>query len=134
MRQDLLRKSLYFNVEHYRSLGTGAFANERPILEAHISQTRPAAKHVVRSDTNKPTDHCLDILRQHMMCTVDLGLLGRIWWDEAYPKAFPDFSTRRRCWDFEAVRSWAESRQVPAETPPDFLRAPRMGDVMKDIP
>jgi len=38
--------------------------------------------------------HCLDILRQQLMCTVDIGVLGQIWWNKESPTAYPDFNTR----------------------------------------
>jgi hypothetical protein len=35
--QNLLRKSLYFNYDHYKKLGKHEFINEEPILRPHIS-------------------------------------------------------------------------------------------------
>jgi len=58
------------------------------------------------------------------MCTVDMGVLGQVWWDKEQPKAYPDFNTRHKCRDFEAVRQWAEKHQAPTEVPSDYLKAP----------
>lgn len=76
----------------------------------------------------------MDILRQQLMCTVDLGLLGQIWWDKGYPQAFPDFNTQHVCRDFEMVRKWAEDNQAPVEVPKDYLLIPRSEDVLESIP
>jgi len=41
-----------------------------------------------------------------------------------------DFNTVHMCRDFEAVRKWAEDRQLPfsEELPDDWLERPRKGD------
>lgn len=78
--------------------------------------------------------HCIDILRQQLMCTVDVGLLGQIWWDKDYPQAFPDFNTQHICRNFEAVRKWAQESQAPVDVPVDYLRSPRWEDVLDSIP
>ncbi len=36
-RQNLVRKSLYYNYEYYKDMGTHAFQNEEHILQLHIS-------------------------------------------------------------------------------------------------
>ncbi len=79
-------------------------------------------------------EHCLDILRQQLMCTVDVGLLGQVWWDRTLAKAFPDFNTVHVCRDFDAVRKWAEERQAPEKTPEDLLQRPRLADILDEIP
>ncbi|KAK3942791.1 tat pathway signal sequence [Diplogelasinospora grovesii] len=112
---NLLRQALYFNVDYYRKQGQGAFVNDEFILHTHIT-------------------HCLDTLRQQLMCVVDVGLLGQIWWDKEKPKAFPDFNTKHKCRDFEAVRKWAEEHQVPEKTARTYLRPPRREDVLDSIP
>lgn len=68
------------------------------------------------------------------MCTVDIGLLGQIWWDKEHPQAFPDFNTEHICRNFEAVRKWAVDHQVPADVPENYLQVPRPEDVLESIP
>lgn len=75
--QNLLRQSLWFNYDYYHGQGKGAFVNEDKILKLHVT-------------------HCLDILRQQLMCSVDTGVLGQVWWDPQSPKTFVDFNTVRR--------------------------------------
>lgn len=113
---NLVRQSLFFNIDYYRAQGTGAFVNDEYIVRHHVS-------------------HCLDIIRQQLMCTPDTGLLGQVWWDPNAPKAFVDFNTEHKCRDYEAIRSWAEIRQMPEKIPKDFLQPPNSRDeVLKEIP
>ncbi|KAH7393363.1 hypothetical protein BKA64DRAFT_644116 [Cadophora sp. MPI-SDFR-AT-0126] len=108
---NLVRQSLYYNIDYYRSQGKGAFVNKDNIVQYHVS-------------------HCLDIIRQQLMCTPDTGLLGQVWWDREYPKAFVDFNTEHKCKNFEAIRQWAEERQIPEDVPEDFLKPPQVGDTI----
>jgi len=113
---NLLRKSLYYNFEYYHSRHEGAFKNSDEILRYHVS-------------------HCLDILRQQLMCNVDIGVLGQVWLYPSAPEAYVDFNTRHKCRNFDAVRQWAEERQLPEAVPADFLQLPRPGDtVYETIP
>ncbi|KAH8675591.1 hypothetical protein BX600DRAFT_546380 [Xylariales sp. PMI_506] len=71
---NLVRKSLYFNYGYYNALGLHAFKNDGDIFRLHVT-------------------HCLDIIRQVLMCNVDTGVLGQVWVDPREPAAFPDFNT-----------------------------------------
>lgn len=76
--------------------------------------------------------HCLDMLRQQLMCTADTGVLGQIW--IAGPEPFVDFNTKHKCRNFEAVRQWAEDHQIH-DLPPDYLAKPQTGDeIWPEIP
>jgi hypothetical protein len=44
MTQNLLRKSLYFNYDRYKKMGTHAFSNDEDILRLHISQWNPSVR------------------------------------------------------------------------------------------
>ncbi|PMD64200.1 uncharacterized protein K444DRAFT_660561 [Hyaloscypha bicolor E] len=113
---NLVRQSLYYNIDYYRAEGKGAFVNEDMIVRHHVS-------------------HCLDIIRQQLMCTVDTGMLGQVWWDKSFPKAFVDFNTEHKCKNFDAVRQWAEERQLPEKVPDDFLKPPQSEEeVYEEIP
>ncbi|KAF2016383.1 hypothetical protein BU24DRAFT_492479 [Aaosphaeria arxii CBS 175.79] len=119
---NLLRKALWWNYEYYRDKKEGAFSNTEYIVRYHVT-------------------HCLDILRQQLMCVTDVGVLGQVWWqakDMAKPLPFVDFNTRHKCRDFEAIRKWAEERQLPPESDVDmslFYEQPAPGDrVLPAIP
>lgn len=68
------------------------------------------------------------------MCTVDTGVLGQVWWNLDEPEPFVDFNTKHQCRNFEAVRKWAEERQMPEDVPADYLQPPSEGDVLAEIP
>lgn len=110
---NLLRKSLIWNFDYYQKQGLGPFSNDADILKHHVT-------------------HCLDILRQQLMCTVDVGVLGQVWYQPPGkgPEAFVDFNTVHKCRNFENVRDWAEKHQLPdADTvPDDYLELPKEGD------
>ncbi|KAG0650027.1 Oxidase ustYa [Hyphodiscus hymeniophilus] len=110
---NLVRQSLYYNYDHYREKGEGAFTNDDNIVKHHVS-------------------HCLDIIRQQLMCQPDTGLLGQVWWDKSSPKAFVDFNTDHKCKNFDAIRQWAEERQIPEAVPGDFLQPPKESDTVFD--
>ncbi|CAD6502133.1 BgTH12-02374 [Blumeria graminis f. sp. triticale] len=113
---NLVRQSLYYNIEYYRAQKKGAFVNDENVIRHHIS-------------------HCLDIIRQQLICTPNTSLLGQVWWDPKAPKAFVDFNTEHECKNFEAIRSWAEKKQISEHVPKDFLLPPRSKkDVYEEIP
>ncbi|KAL4748752.1 hypothetical protein BDW72DRAFT_195494 [Aspergillus terricola var. indicus] len=121
--QNLLRQSLYYNYEYYRTKGDGAFQNDDFIVRKHVS-------------------HCLDMLRQQLMCTIDVGVLGQVWIHPDRPSPFVDFNTEHVCRNFEDIRAWAERNQLPLpahghgadDAPADFLVPPRKDRVLSHVP
>ncbi|EAW08969.1 oxidase ustYa family protein [Aspergillus clavatus NRRL 1] len=113
---NLLRQTLYYNYDYYHDLGHGAFKNDDFIVRRHVS-------------------HCLDILRQQLMCTIDTGVLGQVWIHPEHPEAYVDFNTQHQCKNFEIIRQYAEKNQLPAQIPKDFLEPPKSGDrIYEQIP
>ncbi|KAH7153330.1 hypothetical protein EDB81DRAFT_648860 [Dactylonectria macrodidyma] len=114
---NLVRKSLYFNYEHYKEMGTHAFENHGIIFQRHVT-------------------HCLDTIRQVLMCNVDTAVLGQVWANPDDPLAFPDFNTRHMCKNYDAVRIWSERLQeVPnEELPVDYLAIPKPEHVLPNVP
>jgi hypothetical protein len=72
------------------------------------------------------------------MCTVDVGVMGQVWYQPGssdHPEAFVDFNTKHVCRNYDAVRQWAEERQMPAEVPDDWIQKPKPGDkVLSHVP
>ena len=66
------------------------------------------------------------------MCVVDVGVMGQVWIHPEAPEAYVDFNTKHKCRDFEAIREWAQDRQIPAKIPKDFLEPPKEGDRIYD--
>lgn len=127
---NLLRKALPWNIEYYKAMKMGPFANDDHILKAHVSKFRPSIFKSNRILTDLSLAHCLDIIRQQLMCNVDIGVLGQVWYQppNSHVEPFVDFNTVHTCRNFEAVRDWAEKHQLPDETPEDFLEGPKPGD------
>jgi len=136
--KDLLRKSVFFNYEYYKRQGEGAFAHNDSGLRPHISRSHPeiSGQDKKARALTQNTAHCIDILRQQLMCVMDVGLLGQVWWDRQEPKIFPDFNTKHKCRDFDAVRRWAHDHQAPDSIPlvQASLRPPRKDDILEDVP
>jgi len=92
--------------------------NDEPILQRHVT-------------------HCLDTVRQILMCNVDTGVLGQVWWNPSKPAAFPDFNTIHQCKNYDDVRKWADAHQIEFEaddTPHDFLKKPADDIVLAKLP
>ncbi|KAK3661196.1 hypothetical protein LTR56_000319 [Elasticomyces elasticus] len=107
---NLLRQTLYWNYDYYNKQGTGAFMNDDGPFRSHIG-------------------HCVDILRQQLMCTADFNVFGQVWVTDI-DAAFPDFVTKHKCKDFDAIRQWAHDGQITEKQMQDerfLMREP--GDI-----
>ncbi|KAF2205680.1 hypothetical protein GQ43DRAFT_406962 [Delitschia confertaspora ATCC 74209] len=51
-------------------------------------------------------DHCLDTLRQYIMCNADVAL-NTYTWKPNYARPWPVFTTEHECVNWEALHSWA---------------------------
>ncbi|GFN17143.1 oxidase ustYa family protein [Aspergillus tubingensis] len=56
-------------------------------------------------------DHCIDILRQKLMCDADVGILTYVW-VKGHKDPFPDFNVHHKCRDFRAVKQWVGQHQL----------------------
>ncbi|KAF2092600.1 hypothetical protein NA57DRAFT_16571, partial [Rhizodiscina lignyota] len=55
-------------------------------------------------------DHCVDLLRQNLMCSADMGIVP--FYDDENPLnafAMPDFSTVHKCRNFDKLLEWSNS-------------------------
>ena len=116
---NLVRQSTFWDIDYYRKRGEGAFSNNDQIVRLHVS-------------------HCIDILRQQLMCNADVGVFGQVWYranpgDD--PAAFVDFNTNHKCRNYDDIRKWAGERQLPENPPEDFLEAPKPGQkIINGVP
>jgi hypothetical protein len=55
-------------------------------------------------------DHCIDALRQLVMCTADTGVFP--FYYETPTDPWPDYSTPHTCKNFERVREWTLAHAV----------------------
>jgi len=56
-------------------------------------------------------DHCIELLRQSLMCTADVGLITFDWVAD-HRRPWPDFSTQHRCRNYDAIVDWNQERSV----------------------
>lgn len=57
------------------------------------------------------TDHCVNIIRENILCNADTT--PNVWkWDEERQISFPHFDSIHTCRNFDAIRDWAKSRQI----------------------
>ncbi|WPB01030.1 uncharacterized protein RHO25_005650 [Cercospora beticola] len=88
---DTLRIALWYNREWY------------------LENTNEHASHAVHV---AHTNHCLDALRERIMCLSDVTFIPSIWIDrEGW--ILPDFEREHKCHNFDAVRDWAYANQMP---------------------
>lgn len=58
--------------------------------------------------------HCLDSIRQKLMCSADTELHPYFWVKAGEkPHIFPDFSRDFKCRNFHDIREYAERHQAP---------------------
>ncbi|KAH0422954.1 hypothetical protein CcaCcLH18_12506 [Colletotrichum camelliae] len=89
---NLLWQATHF--EYYHELGDAIGTQKEKALRNHL-------------------DHCVDILRQNLQCTSDLGVLTYAWVDGRYE--LPELATlpAHKCRNFEKVVDWGNKRTVP---------------------
>ncbi|EFQ34290.1 hypothetical protein CGRA01v4_03887 [Colletotrichum graminicola] len=93
---NLLRKTTYFNFDYYRDTGFDFRGRDEQMIQTHV-------------------DHCIEIIRQFVMCHADVGLVASHWIAEAnHP--WPDFNTNKVCRDFEGILDWTLRHQAPLGT------------------
>ncbi|KAI1115235.1 hypothetical protein F5Y14DRAFT_411574 [Nemania sp. NC0429] len=89
---DLVRKFTVYKYAYYKTTG-GVFDKSLEIQQNHI-------------------DHCLEIIRQVLMCNADTGLIT-FHWVANNPVAYPDFNTWHSCRDPEEVLALAKNHAAP---------------------
>jgi hypothetical protein len=75
--------------------------------DQHIKDTRPAFY-------ERHYEHCVDIIRQRLMCTADSGLVTFRWVDgEEIPE--PDFNTPHMCASYDKLLEWNKANEAILE-------------------
>ncbi|KAF7197260.1 hypothetical protein HII31_01415 [Pseudocercospora fuligena] len=97
---NLLRESLWFNHEYYRSIHSISFTSDQEeLLIGHVG-------------------HCVDSIREMIMCEAYDELLPYKYYHLANGKktTVTDFEhSKRLCHNFESLREWAYKGQVPGK-------------------
>jgi hypothetical protein len=112
---NLIRQTSKWNYDYYLALGKGAFKNSEDVVHAHFG-------------------HCVDILRQQLMCQPDTGVFGS-YWVKSVDGVFVDFNTEHKCKNFGELRDWVGRHQVDEKKLGLLEVVKRPGDlVLDDIP
>ncbi|PPQ72879.1 hypothetical protein CVT26_003500 [Gymnopilus dilepis] len=56
-------------------------------------------------------EHCIEALRQALMCSADTGMIT-FEWVRGFSMPYPDFNTKHRCRDFEKLVAWQTANGV----------------------
>jgi hypothetical protein len=81
--------------------------------------------------TDRNTEHCLDALREQLMCTADIGILPYVR-VRGEDRAYPDFpAAPHMCRNFEDILEWARDAQTGREWTA-HLYEPQPGDIVLD--
>ncbi|KAJ5171444.1 uncharacterized protein N7500_004227 [Penicillium coprophilum] len=67
-------------------------------------------------------DHCLDGLRQYVMCNADLSI-NTFDWIPNYPKPWPNFEVVHKCANWESIEEWVLANSFDGFDP-DLIRHP----------
>jgi len=60
------------------------------------------------------TDHCIDILRQSVMCTIDMNPMG-FEWDERRQINLPRLTGAHTCRNFDKIQQWARDHRMQSK-------------------
>ncbi|OIW27028.1 hypothetical protein CONLIGDRAFT_647147 [Coniochaeta ligniaria NRRL 30616] len=81
-------------------------------------------------------DHCVDYLRQFIMCASDVTPVTSNW-VLTHHSPHPDFNTMHKCRNFDKLLEWAEEHDnggVPKQSPnPSWWPAPKLADTVLDF-
>ncbi|KAK8075340.1 hypothetical protein PG997_010003 [Apiospora hydei] len=58
-------------------------------------------------------EHCVDVLRQHLVCHADLEAFV-VNWRVGQEKPYADFAVRKTCVDFEHLLEWSKRHKDPS--------------------
>ena len=124
----MLRKATFYNHNYYRQLGTGEFQHPDRDLAIHVGKQALGTEFspIQRLELNiYSLDHCIDNLRQRIMCTSDVGLVPFYWVGDD-GQTDPEFSRTHTCRDFETLHDWMMEHMVVLD--PNSTLRPRPGD------
>ncbi|KAH7394355.1 hypothetical protein BKA66DRAFT_410649 [Pyrenochaeta sp. MPI-SDFR-AT-0127] len=124
--EDTLHKvngSREYSVKLAPELGGGYMASVEVLHQLHcLNMLRQATYENYYKDKAEPwedspqvlrhhLDHCIDNLRQKLMCEADTGILTYVWVKD-HPAPFPDFNVQHKCRNIENILEWVSERQT----------------------
>ncbi|KAI1383943.1 uncharacterized protein F4822DRAFT_56151 [Hypoxylon trugodes] len=127
--------SAKYSVKLAPEIGGGYMASVEVLHQLHcLNMLRQATYEDYYKDKAEPwkdspqtlryhLDHCIDNLRQKLMCDADAGILTYVW-AKGHPAPFPDFSVQHKCRDFSALKNWVIDHQIYATKEHGIERLP----------
>lgn len=79
------------------------------------------------------TDHCIEMLRQNIMCNADVGIIPHHWIKQS-PDPFANFNTWHKCRDIGSVERWIEEHAIPEMPDGGSLPRPKNDKVWPEPP
>ncbi|KAF4627068.1 hypothetical protein G7Y89_g11085 [Cudoniella acicularis] len=71
----------------------------------------PEYYHLPKAHMEEHIEHCLDSIRQFLMCKADISIVTYDWLDN-HRRPFPNFNVQHECRSFEAIDAWAGERRL----------------------
>ncbi|KAK4619575.1 hypothetical protein CLAFUW4_11714 [Fulvia fulva] len=102
---NLLRKNLYYNHEHYAGRMSHELQENEWFNKAHIN-------------------HCVNALRQRVMCTADSGVIPFAWKGPGENDHKPDFRSPHKCHDYESLHRWMTQQEAKVHRGPTGIPVP----------
>lgn len=103
---NLLRQETY---RDYYSTTGGDIDTDPEDLRGHLGEYKHHP--IIEPTLTGHPDHCIEILRNSLMCQSDTGVFAFKYYD-GYDGHWPDFSTQHTCRNFSAIRDWAFQNAV----------------------
>jgi len=87
-------------------------------IRHQVSGQSCASKDSILDKDGFPThlDHCMDTLRQWLMCQPDLSLRS-VFWNQDGVSAAANNSITHQCVDWSALENWIDDHTIPPKTP-----------------
>ena len=123
----------FYNADYYKKQKKWAFKHPEDQLIAHVGRSSYSRRHpmVKEQTSNVMTDHCIDNIRQRLMCTVDVGLIPFRWVNESGRVGTdPDFRQPHTCRDFDKLHEFMKAHMQ--DMPANRTLMPRPGDFVVD--
>jgi hypothetical protein len=80
----------------------------------------------------KHLDHCIDSIRQSLMCSADITPLPYVWWRK-FGQLMPTSAVTHTCRDFEAIRDWAKEHRAGKVEKEVHVHDPLGDEVVYDV-
>lgn len=94
------------------------------VLREHLYRPHYPTRHSL-AEQFQHSNHCIDLLRQTLMCHGDVALQTFTWID-GYRAPWPNFSVQHECRNWDAIQDWAIEHHISDLTGP-ILTHPTLG-------